>query len=72
MDNEKKGKEEDKLEDIMEKLEKTLARLESEKLNLEDSYTLFSEGIDLVRKGNGAIDKVEKKMKVLSEANEEF
>ncbi len=72
MDNKKKRADEDKLEDIVEKLEKTLARMESEKMSLEDSYAVFSEGIDLIRRGNGAIDQVEKKMKVLSEENVEL
>lgn len=62
----KKSEKEEKLEDIMEQLEKVVAKMESEKLSLEDSYTAFSEGIELVMKGNRAIDKVEKQMKVLS------
>ncbi len=60
-----KNEELESLEEIMEKLSLTVAKLESEKLSLEDSFACFSEGIQLVMKGNQAIDKVEKEMKTL-------
>jgi exodeoxyribonuclease VII small subunit len=60
-----------KLEDIMEKLGNTVAKLESEELSLEDSYAAFSQGMELVMKGNQAIDRVEKQMKVLMENESE-
>ena len=53
-----KNEELESLEEIMEKLSLTVAKLESEKLSLEDSFACFSEGIQLVMKGNQAIDKV--------------
>lgn len=53
------------LEEIMERLETTVGRMENEKLTLEEAYDTFSEGMKLVRLGNEAIDKVEKKIEIL-------
>lgn len=59
------------LEEIMEKLDETVQRMETEKLTLEQSYQVFSEGMELVKQGNQAIDKVEKKIQVLMEEENE-
>jgi len=53
------------LEEIMQKLEATVARMEQEKLTLEESYQCFSQGMEYVKAGNQAIDGVEKKIQVL-------
>lgn len=53
------------LEEIMDKLETVVKRMEQEKLTLEESYQCFSEGMKYVREGNNAIDQVEKKIQVL-------
>lgn len=55
------------LEEIMEKLDDTVSRMENEKLTLEQSYQCFSEGMKLVQEGNRAIDRVEKKIQILME-----
>lgn len=55
------------LEEIMDKLAETVRRMEQEKLTLEESYQCFSEGMQYVREGNQAIDKVEKKIQILME-----
>lgn len=62
---ERKSENEGSLEEIMEELSLVVARLESEQLSLEESYQCFSKGMELVMKGNEAIDKVEKKMEIL-------
>lgn len=59
------------LEEIMEKLDETVRKMETEKLTLEQSYQAFSEGMELVKQGNQAIDKVEKKIKILMEEENE-
>lgn len=59
------------LEEIMEKLDKTVSRMEQESLTLEQSYQAFSEGMELVKQANESIDKVEKKIQVLMEEGEE-
>ncbi len=53
------------LEEIMEKLEDTVGSMENEKLSLEEAYGKFSEGMKLVKMGNEAIDKVEKKIDII-------
>nr|MBP3599026.1 exodeoxyribonuclease VII small subunit [Eubacterium sp.] len=59
------------LEQIMEQLEETVGKLECEKLSLEEAYETFSKGMELVVKGNQAIDKVEKKIEILTQKQEE-
>lgn len=55
------------LEEVMEQLEETVAKMETEKLSLEEAYATFSQGMKLVKLGNQAIDKVEKKIEILME-----
>ena len=55
------------LEDIMDKLDQTVRKMEDEKLTLEESYQCFSQGMGLVKAGNEAIDRVEKKIQILME-----
>ncbi len=58
------------LEEIMGQLEETVTKLECEKLSLEEAYTTFSKGMELVVKGNQAIDQVEKKIEILTQQGE--
>ena len=58
-------KKQPELDEIMKELEKKVDRLENETLSLEESYKVFSEGMDLVKQGNSTIDRVEKELKVL-------
>lgn len=55
------------LEEVMEQLEETVDKMETEKLSLEEAYETFSQGMKLVKIGNEAIDKVEKKIEILME-----
>ena len=55
------------LEEIMEQLEETVEKMENETLSLEEAYDTFSHGMKLVKAGNKAIDKVEKKIEILME-----
>ncbi|MBO5488797.1 MAG: exodeoxyribonuclease VII small subunit [Eubacterium sp.] len=59
------------LEEIMEKLEQTVEKMETEKMSLEESYQCFSQGMEYVKAGNEAIDKVEKKIQILMEEEDE-
>lgn len=59
-----------KLEEIMEQLDETVQKMEQEKLTLEESYQAFSVGMELIKEGNLAIDRVEKKIQVLMEEGE--
>ena len=55
------------LEEIMDQLEETVEKMENETLSLEEAYDTFSHGMKLVKAGNKAIDKVEKKIEILME-----
>ena len=59
------------LEEIMERLDATVTKMEQEKMTLEESYQAFSEGIELVKQRNKAIDRVEKKIQILMAEGEE-
>ena len=61
-------KKEISLEEIMDRLDDTVTQMENDKMTLEESYQAFSEGMKL---GNDAIDRVEKKIKVLMMEGEE-
>ena len=54
------------LEQAFEQLEETIARLESEDITLEDSFSAYKEGMDILKHCNNSIDKVEKQVLMLS------
>lgn len=58
------------LEEAFEKLEKTVEALEREDISLEESFRIYQEGMDLLKKCNLEIDQVEKKVLVLNEDGE--
>ena len=55
------------LEEALEKLDETIAKLQSEEVSLEDSFTLYKEGMDYVKLCSETIDQVEKKVLVLNQ-----
>lgn len=62
------------LEEKFAKLEETVNRLESEDISLEESFRIYKEGMELLKKCNADIDKVEKQVMQLNSegALEEF
>lgn len=58
------------LEEAFEKLEKTVEALEREDISLEESFRIYKEGMELLKKCNQEIDQVEKKVLVLNEDGE--
>lgn len=58
------------IEEVFEQLDKTVAKLESREISLEDSFRLYAEGMELLRYCNEKIDTVEKKMLLMSENGE--
>lgn len=62
------------LEEKFAKLEETLEKLEQDDLSLEESFAAYAEGMELLRQCNAEIDRVEKRVMVLSEEGipEEF
>lgn len=58
------------LEEAFEQLEKTAAALEQEDISLEESFRIYKDGMELLKKCNQAIAQVEKKVLVLNEDGE--
>lgn len=58
------------LEQMFEKLEESIQKLEQEDISLEDSFKIYREGMKLIQTCNDKIDKVEKEVLKLSENGE--
>lgn len=58
------------LEQAFEQLEDVISRLESEDITLEQSFTAYKEGMELLKHCNDSLDKVEKKVLMLSPTGE--
>ena len=58
------------LEEAFGMLEETVADLEREDISLGDSFLVYQKGMELLKKCNQAIDKIEKKVLVLEEDGE--
>ena len=54
------------LEEKFAKLEETLEKLEQDDISLEDSFAAYAQGMELLKQCNEEIDKVEKKVLILS------
>ena len=55
------------IEESFAKLDEMVRALESDEISLEDSFTLYEEGMKLLRDVNGRIDEVEKKIRKVEE-----
>lgn len=55
------------LEELFEKLDEIVARLEGEEITLEKSFQLYQRGMELLKECNETIDTVEKKVQILDE-----
>lgn len=58
------------LDEVFERLESTIEKLEQEDISLEESFKLYKEGMKLIKSCNDKIDKVEKEVLKLNEAGE--
>lgn len=59
-------------EETLKKLEGVVHKLEVEELSLDDSLKIFEEGIGLYRQCSNELNKIEKKINIIIEENEEF
>ena len=64
---EKKGMAEISLEEAFGMLDEIARSLEEESISLEDSFSAYKKGMDLLKICNDKIDQVEKKVLVLNE-----
>lgn len=62
-----KKKEKLSLEETLEKLDETIAKLQSEDISLEESFQLYKDGMDYVKMCSETIDMVEKKVLMLNQ-----
>lgn len=58
------------LEEAFARLEETVTALEQEDISLEESFQIYKNGMELLKKCNQAIDQVEKKVLILNEDGE--
>lgn len=65
-------KKEQSFERSLERLEEIVELLESGEFPLEESLTLFQEGVSLVKLCNQKLESVEKSVKILINENGEF
>lgn len=65
-----KKEEEFSLEEGFSRLEETVAKLEKADISLEESFAVYKQGMELLKKCNDAIDQVEKKVLVINEKGE--
>ena len=59
------------LEEVFEELDEVVGQLEEPAISLEDSFSLYHKGMELLKVCNDKIDKVEKKMLILDEDGEQ-
>ena len=55
------------LEEDFERMEELLRQMEREEIGIEEAFCKYEEGIKLVKACNEKIDRVEKKVKTLSD-----
>jgi len=68
--DEKNTQEELTLAESFAQLDEIVQKLENEELSLEDSFTVYQQGMKLLKHCNSKIDTVEKKMMQLNENGE--
>ena len=59
------------LEEVFEELDQVVEQLEESTVSLEDSFSLYHKGMELLKICNDKIDRVEKKMLMLDEDGEQ-
>ena len=60
------------LEEVFEELEHVVEELESPEINLEESFALYNQGMQMLKQCSTLIDAVEKKVLVLDEDGETY
>ena len=63
-------KKKENLEEMFKDLEELIGKMENEEITLEQTFDLYNNGMELLKKCNLSIDEVEKKVFVLDENGE--
>lgn len=69
-EQETRKKEEMSLEEMFSKMENIIGEMEKGDVKLEESFRLYNEGMQLLKKCSETIDTVEKKVLILEENGE--
>lgn len=69
-DNAKEVREDLTIEESLKELDGIVERLESRGISLEDSFSIYQKGMELLRQCSSKIDTVEKKMLKINENGE--
>ncbi|MEE1191631.1 MAG: exodeoxyribonuclease VII small subunit [Blautia sp.] len=69
-DNAKEVREDLTIEESLKELDEIVERLESREISLEDSFSIYQKGMELLRQCSSKIDTVEKKMLKINENGE--
>ncbi|MBP3544500.1 MAG: exodeoxyribonuclease VII small subunit [Lachnospiraceae bacterium] len=54
------------LEELFSKIEDVISGMEEDEVSLEDAFSLYQQGISLVKRCNEKIDRVEKDIQILN------
>ena len=63
-------KKKENLKEMFKDLEELIGKMENEEITLEQTFDLYNNGMELLKKCNLSIDEVEKKVLVLDENGE--
>ena len=63
-------KKKENLEEMFKDLEELIGKMENEEITLEQTFDLYNNGMELLKKCNLSIDEVEKKVLVIDENGE--
>ena len=63
-------KKKENLEEMFKDLEELIGKMENEEITLEQTFDLYNNGMELLKKCNLSIDEVEKEVLVLDENGE--
>ena len=63
-------KKKENLEEMFKDFEELIVKMENEEITLEQTFDLYNNGMELLKKCNLSIDEVEKKVLVLDENGE--
>lgn len=63
-------KKKENLEEMFKDLEELIGKMENEEITLEQTFDLYNNGMELLKKCNLSIDEVEKKVLALDENGE--
>ena len=62
MEQTENSRQETTIEESLKELDDIVEKLESREISLEESFTMYQKGMELLKQCSGKIDKVEKKM----------